>query len=199
MTKTEILKIGSSKAVSRAAEVLARGGVIIYPTETSYGMGVDATNDKAVLNVIKIKKRGKSKHILIAFCDVRMAKKYLILTRTAELLAKNFMPGPLALIVESKGAGGKKVGFRIPANKTVLRIIRKFGKPITTTSANVSGGGDNYRIAEIVRIFDGKVDLILDGGNLRRTKPSTIYDSVVDKVVRKGPISEKAIRSIVNQ
>ena len=194
--KTEVLKAGK-KAASRSAEVLAGGGMIIYPTETVYGIGADATSDKAVKKVIAVKKRSPSKHIIIAVSDLRMARKYAIITKKVELLAKAFMPGPLTLILESKeptrNAARRRIRFRMPDNKFVLSLIRKFGKPITTTSANISGGENLYKIKDIIKTFDGKVDLIIDAGNIPKRKPSTVFDTIEMKVVREGSISEKQI------
>ncbi len=194
---TEIIKTSSKKAVERAIYFLANGGVIVYPTETSYGLGADATKDAAVKKIIKIKRRIKSKKISIAFSDLRMAKKYLIITKNAEKLAKEFMPGPLTLAVESKTKPGKKIGFRIPDNTFVLSLIRKFGKPMTATSANISGKYDLYKIKDVVKIFDGKVDLIIDGGDLPKRKPSTVFDVIGKRILRKGPVSEKQIKEVL--
>lgn len=191
--KTEIIKAMHRKAVTKAAEVLGKGGIIIYPTETLYGIGVDATDDKAVKEVIAIKKRSKTKHMLIAFSDLKMAKKYLVITKKAELLAEAFMPGPLGLIVETKSKPVRRVGFRIPDNKFVLSLIRKLGKPITSTSANISGKEDLYKIKDIIKTFNGKVGMIIDAGNLPKRKASTVFDTATMRVVREGPISEKQI------
>ena len=193
--KTEIIKINSSKAIPKALEILKNGGMVIYPTETLYGIGVDATNDKAVLKLIKIKKRVGEKKFLTAFSDIKMARKFLVITKKAGMLAKEFMPGPLSLIVYTKGKPERKVGFRIPDNKFVLSVIRKLGKPITSTSANISGKENLYKIKDIMKTFDGKADLIIDGGNIPKRKPSTVYDVTEGKILRKGPISEKQIQA----
>lgn len=189
---TEIIKISDKKVVTRATYILSNGGIIIYPTETIYGIGVDATNDKAVKKVMQIKKRSKSKHMLIAFSDLKMTKKYLVITKRAEKLVEAFMPGPLSLIVETKKEK-RRVGFRIPDNKFVLSLIRKVGKPITSTSANISGKENLYKIKDIIKTFDGKVAMIIDAGNIPKRKASTLYDTIEGKIVRKGPISEKKI------
>src|SRR3989338_8599741 len=195
--KTEIIKVTDKKAVSRAVEALAAGGLIIYPTETVYGIGADATSDKAVKKVIAVKKRSPAKHIIVAVSDIKMARKYAVITKKVELLAKAFMPGPLTLILESKeparNAVRRKIRFRIPDNKFVLSVIRKFGKPITTTSANISGKQNIYKIKDIIKTFDGRVDLIIDAGDIPKRKPSTVFDTIDMKVVRPGPISEKQI------
>jgi len=191
--KTEILKINNSKAVAKAVNVLSKGGIIIYPTETVYGIGVDATNDRAVKKVIAVKKRSPTKHIIVAVSDLRMAKRYAVVTRKAEVLTKTFMPGPLTLVVETKSRPVRKIRFRIPDNKFIRSVIRKLDKPITTTSANISGSENLYKIKDIINIFDGKVDMIIDAGNIPKRKPSTVFDVLEEKVVREGPISEKKI------
>lgn len=193
--KTEIVKINNKHAIGKALQVFTNGGLVIYPTETIYGIGVDATNDKAVLKLIKIKKRAGEKKFLIAFSDIKTTKKYLVITKKAGMLAKAFMPGPLSLIVETKGKPVRKVGFRIPDNKFVLGVIRKLGKPITSTSANISGRENLYKIKDIIKAFDGKVDLIIDAGNIPKRRPSTVYDVTEGKILRKGPISEKQIQA----
>lgn len=190
--KTETLKVTDKKAVQRATEVLAAGDLIIYPTETLYGIGADATSDKAVKKVITVKKRSPSKHIIVAVSDLKMARRYAIITKKVEILAKTFMPGPLTLILESK-INKRRIRFRIPDNKFVLSVIKKFGKPITTTSANISGQQNIYKIKDIIKTFDGKVALIIDAGNIPKRKPSTVFDTIEMKVVREGPISEKQI------
>jgi len=196
--KSELMKTRDKNALPRTVDILSSGGIITYPTETCYGLGADATNDAAVKRIIHAKKRIKEKKISIAFSDIRMAKHYLVIIKNAEKLIKAFMPGPLMLIVESKSKPQRKVGFRIPDNKFILRLIRKFGKPITTTSANISGKAELYKIKDVIKTFNGKVDLILDGGNLPKTRPSTVYDVVDKKILRKGPISEKKIREVLN-
>ncbi len=193
--KTEIIKNTDKNALPRAVDVLSKGGIIIYPTETCYGIGADATNDKAVLGVVKTKKRNREKNISVAFSDIKMAKQYLIITKKAERLIDAFMPGPITLIVESKGK--KKVGFRIPDNNIVRRLIKRLGKPITTTSANIAGEPPLYKIKDVIKTFNGKVDLTLDAGNLKKVKPSTVFDVTSMKVLRTGPISERQIRAVL--
>ena len=194
--KTEILKLSDKKTLPKAVEILSTSGIIVYPTETIYGIGADATNDKAVSKVMNIKKRAKSKHILIAFSDMKMAKKYLVITKKAEKLAEAFMPGPLSLIVETKKEK-RRVGFRIPDNKFVLSLIRKLGKPITSTSANISGEENLYKIKDIIKLFDKKIDMIIDAGNIPKRKASTLFDTIEGKIIREGPISEKKIHDVL--
>lgn len=191
---TEIIKAGDKNAIQRSLDVLNSGGIVIYPTETCYGIGADATNDKAVAKIGKIKKRPAGKHISIAFPGLKMAKNYLVITKNAEKLTKEFMPGPLTLVVQSKTSPASTIGFRIPDSHFARKLIKTFGKPITSTSANVSGKGELYSMKEVAKTFDGLADLIIDAGTLKRTKPSTVYDVANGRVLRKGPVTERRIK-----
>lgn len=194
--KTITLK-PNNKTLSKAASVLRRGGIIIYPTETCYGIGADATSKKAVEKVIRIKKRPTEKRISVAVSSIVMAKKHFAVNGIAEKLAKKFMPGPITLVVRSKKQRKQTTGFRIPDNKLILKLIRKFNKPITSTSANISKEPNLYRIKDVIKVFDGKVGLIIDGGNLPKVMPSTVFDTLSGKVLRKGTITQKEIIKVL--
>ena len=165
--------------------------MIVYPTETSYGLGADYTNKRAVKKIFKIKKRSDKK-LSVIVPSLFVIKKYVVIDKEAEKLARTFMPGPLTLIVRKREKG--TIAFRISSNEIAFSIAKKFKKPIIATSANISGSGDNYEIKKIREIFEDKVDLIIDGGNLRKRKPSTIYDVENKIVLREGPITEKMIK-----
>lgn len=193
--KTIIMKVNPKKPskhiIESAAKLLKHGGIIIYPTETCYGMGCDATNARAVAKIHKLKKQSKNKPITIIVSDTRMAKKYCVIDKGVEKLIRKHMPGPLTLIVRKKKLPNilakKNVGFRISSNKIATELARKLGKPITATSANIHGKPEIYD-AKKLSLFTGRVDMILDAGKLRRRKPSTIYDCVSGKIIRKGPV-----------
>lgn len=193
--KTTIMK-SNSRAIKKAIHVLKNGGVIIYPTETAYGLGVDATNVKAVKKIFEIKKRPLEKKISVIVSSLDMAKRYLrfdkskIVEKRVSLLVNKFMPGPLTLVV------GKNA-FRITANKIALSLVRKFGKPITATSANISGKPAIYEINGIKKTFEDKVDLIMDAGNLPRRRLTTVFNVDKMKILRRGEISEKDILKVI--
>lgn len=193
--KTKIINIKDDKAVSSAVAVLKKVGLIIYPTETSYGIGADATNVKALRKIIKVKTRKSGKFIPIIISDSKMAEKYIVLNKDIRKLMRKFMPGPLTLVAKKKNMEAKKLlgGFRIPANKFALKLARCFGKPITATSANISGSEGIYKIKDVVKIFKGRVDLIIDSGNLPIRKPSTVFDVSDRKILRRGNISKREI------
>ena len=195
--KTVIIKAKDKNAIPLAVDVLKSNGIIIYPTETSYGIGVDATKSKTVRKIFKIKVRERDKPISIIVSSLDMAKRHVIIDALTRRLAKKFMPGPLTLISRKKNLPGilskNTIAWRIPSHPIALAMIRKFCRPVTATSANLSGKPPLYRIKEVVKIFSCYVDLIIDAGNLPRRRPSTVFDTINQKIVRKGPVKEKCI------
>jgi len=203
MKKTIISKIEVKekfiKTVKMAVKIMKRGGLIIYPTETCYGIGCDATNSKAIKKIYKIKKREKKKAMTILVSNRRMIKKYVKVTKKIEKLMKNFMPGPLTIIAKKRNDNflvnrENTVAFRVSSNKLATNIVKNLKKPIISTSANISKESPIYNIKEIIKTFDKKVDMIIDGGNLKKIKPSTIIDMTNNEdIIRKGPISREEI------
>lgn len=196
----KIIKYGES-SVKIATDFLKVGGLVIYPTETLYGIGADATNPAAIKKLTEYKNRPFGKPYSIAVFDEKMAAKYVYLNQTARDLYKNFLPGPLTIIskgrhkvapgVESENGS---LGVRIPNYKLVLDIVNGFGRPITTTSANASYKKRPYKISDILENINGSqkklIDLIIDAGILPKNDPSTVVDTTMDDPVtlRQGEI-----------
>lgn len=188
--------------ISQAVKALSGGGILVYPTETCYGVGVDATNPEAVEKVLKYKKRPEGKPISVGCYDLEMASKYVKLNDKAREVYKTFLPGPVTVISESNGIVDKRLvsekgtlGIRVPDYPLLLDIIKAFGKPITTTSANSSGKKTPYKISDIVENMAQKqlelVDLMLDAGTLPKNSPSTVIDTTTEELTtyRAGAIS----------
>jgi L-threonylcarbamoyladenylate synthase len=193
-TKTIILKVNNMKAVPLAVSILRKGGLVIYPTETSYGIAADATSPAAIKKINLLKKRaGKFMPIIVS--DIKMAAKYIVLNNEIKKLMKRFMPGPLTLVAKKKNMRTARLlgGFRIPLNEFALKLVKSFGKPITATSANISNEPPIYGIGWIKKTFLGKVDLVIDAGNLKKRLPSTVFDAERRVIIRKGKIKEKEI------
>jgi len=183
-----------------ASKVLSEGGIVIYPTETCYGIGVDSTNRKAVEKLLKYKGDRKGKPISVAVSSKKMAEEYIEFNPQAENLFNNFLPGPITIVAQGKHkvdskleSEDGKLGIRFPKHDLALQIIKVFGKPITATSANVSSGKTPYEIQKDIleRIPDSKkelIDLILDVGKLEYHPPSTIVDTTLNdqKILRQG-------------
>ncbi len=178
-----------------AVEVLAAGGVVAFPTETSYGLAADATNPRAVARVYRIKKRSGEKSLPVIVADLKMVEKYALLTSLAKQLARKFFPAPLTLVVKLRRNSGLaknissngKIAFRVSSNKFAAALSKKLGKPITSTSANLSGKNSLFSVRGLQ--LHG-VNLIIDAGKLPRKKPSTIVDCTEKQpaVLRQGRI-----------
>ena len=189
-----------ANCVKKASTVIRDGGVIIYPTDTLYGLGADALSDEAVAKIYSIKKRegGKPIHAIVA--DLDDAMKYAQMNDVARKLSEEFFPGPLTLILKKRwgiGTGIVKdistIGIRIPNNQFCLALAHEFGKPITTTSANKSGEKPERSVEKIITQL-GKscrlIDFAIDAGELGASEPSTIVDVSSGKAVilREGAI-----------
>ncbi|MBI5060749.1 MAG: threonylcarbamoyl-AMP synthase [Candidatus Aenigmarchaeota archaeon] len=197
---TEIISVHDKSALKKALAALRKDGIIVYPTETSYGLGCDATNPATVKKLLKIKKEPRGRPCSVIISSIGMAKEYAKFGKTALVLIKKFMPGPLTLVCEKTNKtpnvlSKKTIAFRISGNKFANSLAERFGKPITSTSANIHGYGSIYDIGKIKKVFLGKVDLIIDAGSLPRRRPSTIFDLEAKKILRKGPISFCQIQS----
>jgi len=200
------------KGVKIAARYLRSGKSVVYPTDTAYGLGVDATNMSAVRNLYKIKERTYKQPVHVIVSDLKMGRKYTRFNPLAEGVFKEFLPGPLTLVLDliSKNkvlrllsADTGTIGIRIPKNATALTLVKKLGKPITTASANPAGGPTPYSVKDSLRQFRKKKhqpDLFLDAGRLPKRKPSTIVVLRGNKIeiLRQGPISKKEIVKAVS-
>lgn len=195
------LKISDSDVITKTVEILKSGGLIIFPTETCYGVGVDATNQQAVNNLLKYKERPEGKAISIGVYDQPMAQTYVNINSVASKIYRNFLPGPVTVISGSKnkvanGLASEKntLGVRIPDHETLREIIKEFGKPITMTSANLSGRKTPYEIKDVLSNISDRskdlINLIIDAGKLPSNPPSSVIDTTNEGVVsiREGSI-----------
>lgn len=193
--------------LQEAAEVVLKGGIIAYPTETIYGIGANAFDHDAIERIYEIKERDRSKPILIIIRQTRQLIGLIDhLPRIAGKLVDVFWPGPLTLIFKASpsldpgllGAGGS-IGIRIPDNTICLRLLEACEVPLTSTSANISGAQNPCSIDQVYNNFGNKIDLYLDGGITSGTTPSTILDLTTDvpTIRRKGRISREKIEQVI--
>ncbi|MDP2860936.1 MAG: L-threonylcarbamoyladenylate synthase [bacterium] len=198
----DLKKERKEKVIREAVTVLLDGGLIVYPTETCYGLGADATNKKAVEKLLRYKTDRRGKPVSVAVCDRKMAEEYVTINETADNLYRHFLPGPLTVVSLSKGktataleSANHTLGIRIPAYPLILEIIKKFGRPITSTSANTSGKKPPYGLNDFLKYTTekrrGLVDLFLDAGTLPEKLPSTVVDATLNEpaVLRRGEIA----------
>lgn len=190
--------------LKKAVEQLKNGGVVIYPTETAYGFGADATKKKAVDLVFKIKRRPKNLTLPIIVGSMKMAEEWGVFNNEAKDLAKKYWPGALTLVVPAKKklalgctAKDKTIAIRVSGNETARILSEKLGKPIVATSANLSGQEEIYSVADLKKSFieiEKNNIYIIDEGILPKRQPSTIVKVGEDKkieILRQGEIKIK--------
>ncbi|MEM5797346.1 MAG: L-threonylcarbamoyladenylate synthase [Candidatus Aenigmatarchaeota archaeon] len=200
----KILKINPKKpekeVIAQAFDILKKNGIVVYPTDTLYGLGANALSKQAIIKVYKVKGRDFKKPLSVAFYSLSQAKKYVKFSRLALKLAKKFLPGPLTIILPMKykfpkelTSGSRNLGIRIPDNKIALELVKKCRFPITATSANISGYKDPVSVEDVIKQIGDKVELILDGGKCKYSQPSTVVEVNSDEIkfVREGVINKR--------
>ncbi len=182
--------------IQEAAHILGNGGVIGYPTETVYGLGTDAYNEEALKKLFKVKGREASKPISILIGNVEMLEE--VASRIPSLamgLIQGHWPGALTIIFEASKAcppiltgDSGKIGVRISPHAVVQKLLEAFKRPITSTSANLSGMPSISDPDEVYRIFRGRIDFIIDGGKTKGEGESTVIDVTLSppRVLREG-------------
>ncbi|MCF6147843.1 MAG: threonylcarbamoyl-AMP synthase [Candidatus Kuenenia sp.] len=182
--------------IEAAAQSLRNGEIVAFPTETVYGLGVHKDNADAIERLYEAKKRPEEKKLTLMIADIREVRKYVdVISDTAGKLMDIFWPGPLAIIFTLKD--GSDICVRLPDNAIARDLIRTANIPIVTTSANISGRPSATDAAQVLAYFEGKIDIILDGGPTRSHLPSTIIKikDEVFEVVRPGIIPEATIQN----
>ncbi|HTK03527.1 MAG TPA: L-threonylcarbamoyladenylate synthase [Alphaproteobacteria bacterium] len=202
----------NQKAVEIAVDALAQGKLVFMATETVYIAAVDATNPQAVKKLIAFKNRPFGKPFSVGVTDIEMAEKYVDLNDSARKLYDQFLPGPVTVVSNGKHtvapgveAENGTLGIRIPDYKFVTDVVRNFGKPITTTSANASYQRRPYKLDDILDNSSEKqkklIDLMIDAGELPHNEPSTVIDTTLDNptVLRQGEIKLKDKNEVLSR
>lgn len=198
----------SSIEIKKAVLVLRQGGSVVFPTDTAYGLAVDAANLQAVKKLYRLKGRNFKKPIHVIPPTQPAIGLFARISPWSKKLMKKFWPGPLTIVLPLKDRGKswqmlsaktKTIGIRIPKHKIAIKLAEKFGKPITATSANISGKNVCYSVAEAKKQFlrsKIKPDFYLNDGRLRRIRPSTVvsFKNGCVTILRPGPISLKQIQ-----
>jgi L-threonylcarbamoyladenylate synthase len=203
---TQIIRIDpqqpSLQSLISAVEILRVGGVVVYPTETFYGLGVDALNQKAIKKIFAIKRRSLSQPLLILMPDQDYLPRYVAdVPAKAHRLMEHFWPGPLTMVFFASPqlppiltAGTQKIAIRISPHPIARALTSAFDGPLTSTSANIAGDQSPVTAEEVFSHLGGMIDLIIDGGKTSGQMPSTIIDVTFSppQLVRGGmvPFSE---------
>jgi len=191
---------------ANAAKVIAAGGVIAFRTDTFYGLGTDPFNAAAVRKIRELKGREEAKPILLLISDLSEVDRFI--THQSEIfksVANRFWPGPITLIGTARPelpveltAGTQTIGLRLPKDEEVRSLVRECGGALTATSANSSGHEPSKTAVDVVAYFPNGIDLVLDGGTVTATEPSTVVDLSEDKprLVREGVIKRAALEEL---
>lgn len=195
------------EAINEIASVLNNGGLAVFPTETVYGIGVDAFNEEAVKALYEKKQRPYDKPLLMHIYGIEMAESVAILDDRSRELIRRFTPGPLTLVVKKKSqvpsvavSGGETVGLRFPSNNNFIEISKAFNRPIAATSANISGEKSATDSSGLESVKD-IADIILDGGESELGLESTIVSLVGEtpKILRLGSFPKEKIEEVLGK
>lgn len=213
--KEIVIKVDSfnpdAALIERAVRRINRGEVVVCPTDTGYAFTANALDTRAVARVFDLKGRSFANPIHVAVTTIEEAEKYARVNEVARYLADHFLPGAMTMVLPRKEvvpsmlvAGLDTVGIRIPDNNVILKLAAAVERPLTTTSANVSGRPTPYSIDEIMAQMGDdirKVALILDQGPIKTRELSTIVDLSVSppQLIRQGRVSWLEIHEVLNR
>ncbi len=196
----------NEQELNRTAQVLEDGGIVVFPTETVYGIGANAYNKDAVRRIYEVKNRPNEKALSILVPGIEEISKYAVIENDVERrIINNFMPGPITIILKKKqglfdyvSSGKDTIGIRIPDNKIILEILNKLKLPIVAPSANISGMPSGVSLEDILKDFDGKVDVCINGGKAKIGESSTIVEVINEEpvILRQGKITLEEIKNV---
>jgi L-threonylcarbamoyladenylate synthase len=207
-TKTEKVDAAGpdEKILEHAANLIMKGEVVVCPTDSGYAFSANALDTRAIAKVFYLKGRASSNPVHVAVHSIEEAEKYAYLSDAARFLAAHYLPGALTLVLPKKDtipaalvAGLDTVGIRVPDNRVMLRLAEITGRPLTATSANISGRPATYSVEEVTAQLGENLQLVamvLDQGPLKIREVSTIVDLSVTppQLIRQGRISWLEVR-----
>jgi L-threonylcarbamoyladenylate synthase len=212
--KEKIIKVDAfhpdAAVIQRAAALINKGEVVVCPTDTGYAFCVNALNTRAIPRLFALKGRSFDNPIHVAVHSLDAAEEYAHFNEAARYLADHYLPGALTIVLPKKEivpamlvAGRDTVGIRIPDNNVILRLAELAGKPLTTTSANISRQPTPYSVDEIAAQMGdnlARLALVLDQGPIKSRDLSTIVDLSVEpaQLIRQGRISWLEIREVLS-
>lgn len=209
MSRNNFLKNPGEKEIEQAVKTLNSGGVIGFPTETYYGLGVDPYNEKALKKLFHLKGREKNKPIILLVNELTQLLQFAEkIPDIYKPLIDNFWPGPLTLVFKAKRTvstlltgGTGTIGMRISPNVVAQTLITQLKKPLTATSANISGKDPAKTEEQIIEYFGKSVDFVLSGGETKAGLCSTVVGLKEGKIkiIREGAIPLNEIQKIIKK
>jgi L-threonylcarbamoyladenylate synthase len=198
LIKTTVFKVDPANpdaaAIAAGARAIRSGGLVAFPTETVYGLAANLSDPKAVERLYEAKKRFRGKPFTVHIADVKTIRAMgCAITRKAKAAMDRFWPGPLTIILKSKD--GRKIGFRMPANRVALELISASEVPVAAPSANISGRKPPTNARSVLKDLDGLIDVLIDSGPTEVGIESTVADLTVDPpvILREGAIKRAAL------
>lgn len=203
--ETLLIRNANTDNIKIAAEIIAKGGLVAFPTETVYGLGASALNSESVLNVYKAKGRPADNPLIVHLAKAEDAEKYAHTNELYYKLAKRFMPGPLTVILPKRdiipyevSCGLETVALRVPSNEIAHRLIEYSGRPIAAPSANLSGRPSPTAFEHVYEDMNGKIEAIIDGGPCDIGLESTVVtikDDTVE-ILRPGKVTYDELKEV---
>lgn len=197
-------KVVLENQMNEICDVIQKGGIVAFPTETVYGVGVRFEDEKALDHLMEAKNRDYSKAITLMVANKADISQYAYVSEKAQKLIENFMPGMITLIFKKKETvseamtnGKPTIGIRIPDSSFVLSLLEKVG-PMLVTSANLSNHPNTTSTAEVLKQLDGRIDLVVDGktsDNIASTVVDVSQDEI--KILRAGKITKEDIEEVI--
>lgn len=198
LKKTMVFKVDpkapSAAVIAHAAGAIKDGLLVAFPTETVYGIAANLLDAKALDRLYEVKKRFKGKPFTIHIASVKIIRDMRCsIPKKAKILIDKFWPGPLTIVLKSED--GRKIGFRMPANKVALELIGVSAVPVVAPSANISGAKPPTDARNVLKALSGKIDVLLDSGPTEVGIESTVVDMSVTPpaILREGAIKRAAI------
>ena len=197
----------NSKNILKASKILQKGGIVVFPTETVYGIGANALNDKAIERIYAAKKRPQNNPLIVHVENLERARSIAHFSKIELFLAENFWPGPLTLVLNNSSqeiskkvtAGLRTIAIRVPKNATAISLLKTFGKPIAAPSANISGEV-SPTLATHALDLKKDVEMILDGNHCEIGLESTILKCGGGKIdiLREGSVTRENIKKVIS-
>lgn len=206
MTVDVDFKAPGERELGVVVRVLRKGGVIVYPTDTFYGLGADCFSPKAARKIFRLKGRDWKKPLSVVIADRDMLGRVAAdIPPVFEGVADRFWPGPLTMVFHASAsvpeeihAGSGSIAVRLPDHPWLRRLIRAAGGPLTATSANPSGEGEISDPHLAARFFSGRVDCVVNGGHTPGGKPSTVLDlRDRPRIIREGAVPAALLRRLL--
>lgn len=202
--QTRVVKINKElpevENIKQAVDVLKKGGLVAFPTETVYGLGASAKNKRAIKKLHEVKNRPQDKPFSLLISNIYIIDDFAVdVLPFAYRLADKFWPGPLTVVLKAKKS--LTVGLRMPKDKVALDIVRSADFPIACPSANLSGNNPPLNADDVLKDLNGKIELVLDGGKVELGTSSTVVDAseLPVKILRRGFIDEQSIQEVVSK